>query len=56
MKKRLYNMWINEKRWNELEIISKELDMPVSILIRMGMGLIVQKHKRILIEASGNDM
>lgn len=55
MKKKLYNLWINEKRWEQMETLSKELDMPVSILIRMGMTLILQKYKKQLIMAFEND-
>lgn len=55
MEKIPYQVYFTEKRLNELKVLGKTLDMPVSVLVRMGAGLIIQKYKKQLIEASVND-
>lgn len=47
-KKKLFSIWITEKRIEDLRFLSQELDMPMSILIRMGITDICKKYDTIL--------
>lgn len=42
---------IAEKRYEDLELLAEALDLPVSVLIRMGITLIVKKYGKELMEA-----
>lgn len=48
------NLWMTKTRMKDLRALSDKLDIPVSILIRMGASLIIQKYKKTFIKA-GND-
>lgn len=45
------NVRVTKKRAGELRLLARELDMPVSILIREGINMIIQKYKPVLLEA-----
>lgn len=45
------NVRVTKKRAGELRLLARELDMPVSILIREGINMIIQKYKSVLLEA-----
>ena len=47
--KKLFNFYVSEQRFEELKIISECLELPVSILIRMGISEICKKYKDILL-------
>ena len=49
------SLWMTKSRLDDLKILSHELDIPVSILIRMGASLIIQKYKKTLTGAPGNE-
>lgn len=55
-KKKLFNIWITEKRIEDLRFLSQELDMPMSILIRMGITNICKKYEKILKSKSDKDV
>jgi hypothetical protein len=44
-KNRVELIQISETRHNELEKLSRILDIPTSVLIRMGISLILKKYK-----------
>jgi len=44
MEKKPFQVYFTESRLNELKKLGQELDMPVSILIRMGASLILKKY------------
>ena len=46
--KKLFNLYITEKRIDDLKYLSQELDVPMSILIRMGITKICQKYEKVL--------
>lgn len=47
----LLNM--TKKRLDELRVLSKELDIPVSILVREGVQMLIKKYKPLLVEGYG---
>ncbi len=49
------NLWMTKTRMNDLRLLSEKLDIPVSILIRMGVSLILQKYKKTLIKISKSE-
>ncbi|MEE9573193.1 MAG: ribbon-helix-helix domain-containing protein [Candidatus Neomarinimicrobiota bacterium] len=49
------NLWMTKKRLVELKILSRELDIPVSILIREGVQMLIKKYKPVLLEAMRNE-
>jgi len=50
MEKVLFNFMVTKVKLNELRVVSKSVDLPVSALIKMGITLILKKYKDVLVE------
>lgn len=41
------NIWIKKNKVDQLKVLAKELDLPVSTLVRDGVNMVIQKYKNV---------
>ena len=49
------NVRVTKKRAGELRLLARELDLPVTILVREGLNMIIQKYKPVILEVLENE-